>query len=55
MNPSKTPAKPRQLKPIELVAIGLLMVGVRVISGQLADLLMQQAIIQSAQAVMVQG
>lgn len=55
MNPSKTPAKPRQLKPIELVAIGLLMVGVRMISGQLADLLMQQAITQSAQAVMMQG
>lgn len=47
MKTSKTSAKPRQLTAVELVAIGLLLVAVRIVSGQLSGVLLEQLTVSS--------
>lgn len=42
MKTVKASPEPRQLRPMELVAMGLFLVGLRIVSGQLSALLLEQ-------------
>lgn len=47
MKTSKIAPKPRQLTAVELIAIGLLFIAIRLISGQLSTLLLEQFTLSS--------